>query len=618
MKNSKYLFHFLLFCLLSFSVLGQKKKGFLERINSGLDKVNNGLNKVLGYKVYNGEWYKRGGGCWGPAGNFEDYAVRSPLNQGFVAKVNYKGTPYGLSLTTNGVRNFGYAVYDPYGKMVHLKISENQGTQLATEFTPQITGDYMVIVFTARRFQNPLDDSGGTFTFSMQCEGLTPIKTDKVFIENMEWGIRGSGGFGVTFNGLGITDHTFYSPRNTRYKIKAKKGSWIHAVIEPMGVKPYIALFDPYGQKLNSNSFEVLAEAKTDGEYLLIVGTEDQGENGRYNLFLAGNFLENPIKQDFNSVDVSGEFTSAFQKTFTFDIHSNSYLDAHFISKDKSCQLVFKDRSGEELLRAPNYYDRNTIKVSQPTTITATLDCKDNSSGFYDLVFFGDFSLKDSQPKVSSTSPISSENTVKAQGSIQSGQTNTDYSSIKVVADDYGTGQRATETSPDKTGKYTLDLEPGKKYSITVLSDGKYIASTENIDLTSGDISSIKPQPITLLGSADIGKKLTLNNIFFETGSPILLRQSYAELKRAAAFLKANPKMKIEIAGHTDSVGDDASNLTLSQNRANAVLYYLQDQLDDFSRLSAKGYGKNEPIATNNTEEGRRQNRRVELKIVGN
>ncbi len=601
----------------------KKKKTFWDKLNDGIDNVNNTINKGLGYKVYKGEWQRHGGGCWESSGNFRDHVAGSPLNQSFIAKVLFTGTAYGLSLTSNENTSFGYVVYDPYGKRVHTKISENKGALLTSEFTPQIKGDYTVIVFTARRFGDPfgdpLNDPGGKFTFSMQCEGLTPVITEKIYLENQEWGIKGGGGTGVTFNGLGVTDHTFHSPRNNRYKFKVAKGTVLHAIAEPYGVETYLALFDPYGNAMDRNSKEVLATAQADGVYELIVATRNEAENGRYNLLLAGNFLEKPVLQKVNSTDLSGQFTSAFQKVFTFDIKSSSYFDTYFVSNDKSCQLVIKDRSGNTILQAPNYYNRNTIKISQPSQITAALNCNHHSSGFYELAFFGNFELK--KDNASPVEAVISEHTessgeiLKAEGRITLQQSNPDYSSITVVADEYETGQRAAEARPDNTGKYVLDLAPGKKYSVTVLSDGKYLASTENYDLTKA--ASVNLKPIEVIGSQDIGKKLTLNNIFFDTGSPILLRQSYAELKRVAAFLKSNPKLKIEIAGHTDSVGDDASNLTLSQNRANAVLYYLQDQLDDFSRLSAKGYGKSEPVAGNSAEEGRKQNRRVEFRITG-
>jgi len=82
-------------------------------------------------------------------------------------------------------------------------------------------------------------------------------------------------------------------------------------------------------------------------------------------------------------------------------------------------------------------------------------------------------------------------------------------------------------------------------------------------------------------------------------------------------LLKNNPGIRLEISGHTDNVGSYRANLKLSEARAKSVVDYLVGQGIDKKRLEYKGYSFNEPIADNNTEEGRSQNRRVEFKIIG-
>jgi OOP family OmpA-OmpF porin len=90
----------------------------------------------------------------------------------------------------------------------------------------------------------------------------------------------------------------------------------------------------------------------------------------------------------------------------------------------------------------------------------------------------------------------------------------------------------------------------------------------------------------------------------------------YAPLNRGLEVLKMNPTMKIEVQGHTDSKGSDQYNLDLSQKRANAVRDYLISKGVDADRLTAKGLGESTPIATNDTPEGRAENRRVEFKPI--
>ncbi len=111
-------------------------------------------------------------------------------------------------------------------------------------------------------------------------------------------------------------------------------------------------------------------------------------------------------------------------------------------------------------------------------------------------------------------------------------------------------------------------------------------------------------------------KAVVLENIFFETGSAVLLPASYPELKKLLQVLHENPTMKIEIRGHTDDVGTEEDNQVLSDNRAKAVFQYLIDNKIDVSRLSYKGFGETHPIAGNDTDSGRQKNRRTEFVIL--
>ena len=113
-------------------------------------------------------------------------------------------------------------------------------------------------------------------------------------------------------------------------------------------------------------------------------------------------------------------------------------------------------------------------------------------------------------------------------------------------------------------------------------------------------------------------EKIELNEkVNFETGKAKLLPASETLLDEVAKVLSDHPEIqKIRIEGHTDGQGGAGYNLTLSNNRAKAVRAYLISKGIDGKRLESKGFGKTKPIADNKTEEGREQNRRVELRIV--
>jgi hypothetical protein len=119
-------------------------------------------------------------------------------------------------------------------------------------------------------------------------------------------------------------------------------------------------------------------------------------------------------------------------------------------------------------------------------------------------------------------------------------------------------------------------------------------------------------QPITS------GAAVILKNIFFDINKFTLRAESGIELDIIYKLMKENPKLVIEIAGHTDNVGSEADNQRLSLNRSNEVVNYLIARGIDKSRIQAKGYGASNPIAPNNSPEGRALNRRTELRIISN
>ena len=112
------------------------------------------------------------------------------------------------------------------------------------------------------------------------------------------------------------------------------------------------------------------------------------------------------------------------------------------------------------------------------------------------------------------------------------------------------------------------------------------------------------------------GEHVVLKNIFFDVNKFDIKSESNSELAKLKSFLNANPTIRIEVSGHTDSTGDPKLNQTLSESRANAVYNFLVKEGISSARLTYKGYGKSKPIASNDSEEGRSQNRRTEFTIL--
>ncbi len=186
----------------------------------------------------------------------------------------------------------------------------------------------------------------------------------------------------------------------------------------------------------------------------------------------------------------------------------------------------------------------------------------------------------------------------------------------RIIVEELPSGKEVAiaRTNP-KTGKFKIVLPAGKKYGFRAVGLG-FFDVNKNIDLTDVDeyqemeIESMRLAPI------EVGQIVRLNNIFFEYGKATLKPESFPELDRTVEFLKNNPSMEIEIAGHTDNIGSEKTNQILSQKRAQSVADYIISHGIDSARLKVVGYGESRPIAFNTDEEGRAKNRRVEFKVL--
>jgi outer membrane protein OmpA-like peptidoglycan-associated protein len=171
-----------------------------------------------------------------------------------------------------------------------------------------------------------------------------------------------------------------------------------------------------------------------------------------------------------------------------------------------------------------------------------------------------------------------------------------------------------TAHSNPQSGAYQIVLPGGCNYSFYAQAPGFYAVS-ENLDLTQLGAYTEMERDI-LMQPIEVGEVIRLNNVFFDTGKADLRPESKTELDRLHELLQANPGLRIQIEGHTDNVGSDADNLALSQNRCNSVVAYLVAKGIAPARLQAKGFGEARPIAPNDTDSGRQQNRRVEFRIL--
>ncbi len=161
-------------------------------------------------------------------------------------------------------------------------------------------------------------------------------------------------------------------------------------------------------------------------------------------------------------------------------------------------------------------------------------------------------------------------------------------------------------------GEYKTKISSTQSYTIQIDAPG-FVSNLEKLDVNTYEMKELemnfKLQPI------EVGTTVTLKSVLFMQSKPELLPQSYPELDLVVQFMKANPHIEIELAGHTDSRGSFRQLMSLSQQRVNKVKGYLVSKGIASKRIVGKGYGGSKPIASNDTEETRMLNRRVEFVI---
>lgn len=168
----------------------------------------------------------------------------------------------------------------------------------------------------------------------------------------------------------------------------------------------------------------------------------------------------------------------------------------------------------------------------------------------------------------------------------------------------------------DSTGNTTVIVlkQNGGELWFQCDATGSGTEYTVHIVEKAGMNQQVELTAATIAAALDSAGSLTLRNILFDTAKAILKPESFKELGLVIEVMKANAGLKLEVQGHTDNVGQAAANRTLSQQRADAVRDYLiKTGGISAERLTAVGYGDSKPVSPNSTDEGRAQNRRVEI-----
>ena len=203
---------------------------------------------------------------------------------------------------------------------------------------------------------------------------------------------------------------------------------------------------------------------------------------------------------------------------------------------------------------------------------------------------------------------------VLVQGKVLNSKTKKPLAAV-IRFDDLQSGKEVGEARSDpRTGDYRIVLTSGKNYGYHAATPG-FLSVSENLELI-GLVEYNELRKDLLLVPIEIGESIQLRNVFFEQSKALLLPESYPELDRLVRIMKENKTMEIQLEGHTDGRGDPKANVDLSEERVEAVKQYLISKGIPEKRIVGKGFGGARPMVSNDTDENRQLNRRVEFKIT--
>lgn len=359
------------------------------------------------------------------------------------------------------------------------------------------------------------------------------------------------------------------------------------------------------GEPINTNYWEAQPCISADGKTIFFVSNR-QGGKGNKDIWKIVKLLDGSWSNAINlgdSINTAGNEMSPFihpdNKTFYFS--SDGFpgmggLDL-FISEINENKKFSKPRNlGFPINSAENEF-RIVIDAKGQTAYYSSDRNSETGQDIYKFELY---------PEIQ---PIK---TIYVKGNIY------DANSLDLIDANYeivNLENTKTVNYDNDVNNFFICLPIEQNYALNVSKTG-YMFYSENfslIDLADSIDYYLIDVPLIPI---QIGGKIILKNIFFETDSFTLKDESFVELNKLILFLEQNPELKIEIGGHTDNIGTEQYNIKLSENRAKSVVDYLTDNNININRLTYKGYGFSEPITDNLTAASRAKNRRTEFKII--
>lgn len=481
-----------------------------------------------------------------------------------------------------------------------INLGENINSEYR-EYIPLVTSDGSKLYFTSRR-------KGGTGNM---------ILNDGMYCEDIYESTHTQSGWSKARN-IG-------SPLNTTLNDAvaglSPDGQTMYVYMDTNGGDIYVSTLrgskwqkpKNISEKINKESHEATVCLSSDNKTLYIISNNSKSI-GQHDIFYStldrnGNWsapinIGRPINSEYEE---RGVFIHPDGRTLYFSSNGHNTMGGYDIFKS------VRDENGNWSEPENLGYPINTPLDETYFTITASgrnayyTSARPDGFGQWDIyeLKFPTKENKPNAPKVLVT---------LVKGTITDADKNSPLEANIEITDNSKNEVISTFKSNSSSGAYIVNLPSGKNYGLSVSKDG-YLFHSENFNLA--DTADFQELVIDVqLKKIQVGTTIILKNIFFDYNKSSLQPESYAELDRVAEILKKQPNLKIEISGHTDNQGSLKYNTDLSESRAKTVVDYLIGKGIAENRLTYKGYAYEKPIATNDTEEGRSANRRVEFKIL--
>ena len=391
-------------------------------------------------------------------------------------------------------------------------------------------------------------------------------------------------------------------------------------------------------QPINTKSHETTASLSYDGRTLYFISARPEGYGGR-DIYRAhknidgdwqqienlGPLINSSFDEDFIFVHPDGKtlyFSSKGHNSMGgYDIFKTEILSNGSFTKPENLGFPINSPGDDVEFRLSARGDKGMYTSVRPKGI--------GEKDIYQVRFLGGgkpLVLTTEEQRLSEASEMTVEELIEPEvkvpekkvtilkGQIRDATTNELIEADIELIDNSQKKVIANFTSNSKSGDYLVCLPSGKNYGISINAPG-YLFHSENVDVP----ESVGYQEIIKnieLNALEVGSHIVLNNIFFDYNKATIKSESFAELERLVELMIVEPYMRVEISGHTDNVGSDNYNKKLSNERAKAVVDLIVSLGIASGRFEYVGHGYDQPVAENDTEEGRQENRRTEFKIL--